>query len=45
MYRIVAVRYIGTHVPMRDLFGWLAEELVIHRVISHLVDDVGRGAI
>jgi hypothetical protein len=41
MYRIVAVQYISTHVPVRDLLGWLVEELVIHRVTSHLVDDIG----
>jgi hypothetical protein len=45
MYRIVAVRYISTHVPVWDLLGRLAEELVIHRVTSHLVDDVGREAV
>jgi hypothetical protein len=45
MYRIVVVWYISTHVSMRDLLGRLAEELVIHWVTSHLVDDVGRGAM
>jgi hypothetical protein len=38
MYQIVAVWYISTH----DLLGRLAEELVIHKVTSHLVDDVSR---
>jgi hypothetical protein len=42
MYRIVAVRYISIHVPMWDLLGQLVEELVIHRVTSHLVDDVSQ---
>jgi hypothetical protein len=42
MYQIVAVWYISTHVPMWDLLGRLAEELVIHKVTSHLVDDVSR---
>jgi hypothetical protein len=45
MYRIIAIRYISTHIPMRDLLGQLAEELVIHRVTSHLVDNVGWGAM
>jgi hypothetical protein len=45
MYQIVAIRYISTHVSVRDILGRLAEELVIHRVTSHLVDDVGWGAI
>jgi hypothetical protein len=45
MYWIVVVRYISTHVFMRDLRGRLAEELVIHRISSHLVDDVGWGAM
>jgi hypothetical protein len=45
MYRIIAIRYISTYIPMRDLLGWLAEKLVIHRVTSHFVDDVGRRAV
>jgi hypothetical protein len=45
MYWIVAVRYISTHVSMRDLLGRLAEELMIHKVTSNLVDDVGWGAM
>jgi hypothetical protein len=45
MYRIVVVRYISTHVPMQDLLGRLAKELLIHMVTSHLIDDVDQRAV
>jgi hypothetical protein len=45
VYRIIAIRYISTHISMRDLLGWLAEELVIDRITSHLVDNIGRRAV
>jgi hypothetical protein len=32
--------YISTHISMRDLPGWLAEELVIHGITSHLVNHI-----
>jgi hypothetical protein len=41
VYRIIAIRYIGTYISMRDLLGWLAEELMIYRITSHLVNNIG----
>jgi hypothetical protein len=34
MYRVVAVRYVCTHITVWDLLGWLAEKLVIHEILQ-----------
>ena len=39
---IDAVRDVGTRVAVRDLLGWLGEELAFSRITADLVDDVYR---
>src|SRR6185436_20920790 len=39
---IDAVRDVGARVTVRDLLGWLCEELAFSRITADLVDDVDR---